>query len=534
VTGRLVSLDDPAARDPLVAGAKAAWLAEGRRAGLAVLPGLVVRAEESREALRAGVAALSARGSGGARLVVGAAPLEPSVESELATIAGQLGERLVVRSSSRLEAGGEWAGAFTSYVDIPVVDVPTAVRGCWASAFSVDALRRLDAAGIEPGAAPMAVLIQPAISPAAGGAVRIDGDAVEIVGGLGSPASVLQGWEPGVVARVASDGAVSGSEAERVLGMETVATIAAAMREAMDRTGATAAEWALVDRHLILLQLGIAPPSAVREPRPTRDALRDPLALAIARLVRRAPGPPGETLILPWALAAADVVADLFDTSRAQGPDVPRSGVGQPSPSEAAARLAAQVWGESISQVDAVLADLRGVAPESALARIRALPRPDLVLARAAVDAFVGRARAPGAAPGSAAIGRRGLDRWEPFSADVAMANSEPIVGVPGSGGLGAGRLAWVPGPLHADTFRPRDILVAPRPLPQLAPLLWDAAGIVTVGGGPGAHLLESARALGIPAVTGIDAEALGSMPPATDVCVAIDGWSGQVFAVPF
>ena len=47
-------------------------------------------------------------------------------------------------------------------------------------------------------------------------------------------------------------------------------------------------------------------------------------------------------------------------------------------------------------------------------------------------------------------------------------------------------------------------MLVAPRPLPHLAPLLWDAAAVVTTGGGPGAHLFESARALGIPAVSGL------------------------------
>jgi hypothetical protein len=171
----------------------------------------------------------------------------------------------------------------------------------------------------------------------------------------------------------------------------------------------------------------------------------------------------------------------------------------------------------------AVLAALRGPDPGDALRRIAALPPPDLSIARRAIAAF--KARPPDPRP----LGRIGVDQWEPFSAAVAMAHASPISGVAASGGIGAGRMAWVPDPRHASAFRPRDVLVAPRPLPQLAPLLWDAAGVVTLGGGPGAHLMESARALGIPAVTGIGA---GILDPESALCIAIDGWSGEVFAV--
>ena len=522
MTGRLVSLDDPAARDPLVAGAKAAWLAAGRRAGLAVLPGLVVPADASRAPFAAGAEALIARGSGGARLVVAAVPLEDALASELATVAGRLGDRLVVRSSSRLEAGGEWAGAFTSYVDIGAAEVATALRGCWASAFGVDALRRFTAAGVEAGSAPMAVLIQPAVTPEAGGAARLDGEVVEIVGGLGSPVAVLQGWEPGLVAQVGPDGRVTGAEAMRVLGDTTIALVAAAVREAASRTGATAAEWALADGRIVLLQLGVAPRARLPERRPALDALRDPLAMAIGRLVRRM-SRSLESLVLPWAIAAPTPVLDFLDASPA-GSSVTwdRAAIGA-----AAARLTAQVWGDAGPRPGAVLADLRGAAPETALARIRSLPSPDLELARAVIAAIGGQP-ADRADP---ALGRRGLGRWEPYSAAVALANAAPIVGIPASGGLGAGRMAWLP--MHAVGFRPRDVLVAPRPLPHLAPLLWDAAGVVTLGGGPGAHLFEAARALGIPAVTGIDGEALGPRSP-RDVCLAVDGWTGEAFAIPF
>jgi hypothetical protein len=175
-----------------------------------------------------------------------------------------------------------------------------------------------------------------------------------------------------------------------------------------------------------------------------------------------------------------------------------------------------------------VLADLRGPDPAEALRRIAGLPAPDPALAAEAVAAYAARR----AELGASSLGRVGMDRWEPFSAAVAMANVQPVRGVAASVGLGAGRLAWVPDARHASAFRPRDVLVAPRPLPQLAPLLWDAAGVVTLGGGPGAHLLESARALGIPAVTGVMAASLGPLPPGDALCLALDGWSGDVYAV--
>jgi phosphoenolpyruvate-protein kinase (PTS system EI component) len=68
-------------------------------------------------------------------------------------------------------------------------------------------------------------------------------------------------------------------------------------------------------------------------------------------------------------------------------------------------------------------------------------------------------------------------------------------------GGIGAGRLVWVDSPQRTDHVRPRDIIVAQYPLPNFSPLLWDAAGIVTLGGAPSAHLFEVARSLTVPAV---------------------------------
>ncbi|HEY5578745.1 MAG TPA: PEP-utilizing enzyme, partial [Acidimicrobiia bacterium] len=69
------------------------------------------------------------------------------------------------------------------------------------------------------------------------------------------------------------------------------------------------------------------------------------------------------------------------------------------------------------------------------------------------------------------------------------------------SGGVGAGRLCVVQGVEDLSTFRPRDVVAAPYPVPGLAPLLWHAAGLVTFAGSPEAHLFEVARSLGVPGV---------------------------------
>ena len=64
------------------------------------------------------------------------------------------------------------------------------------------------------------------------------------------------------------------------------------------------------------------------------------------------------------------------------------------------------------------------------------------------------------------------------------------------------------------------------QPVPNLAPLLWDAAAIVTETGSPAAHLFESARALRVPAVCGV------TIPPG-DWIVAGDGQAGVVATIP-
>jgi hypothetical protein len=73
--------------------------------------------------------------------------------------------------------------------------------------------------------------------------------------------------------------------------------------------------------------------------------------------------------------------------------------------------------------------------------------------------------------------------------------------------------------------------------LPNLAALLWDASALITTGGGPAAHLFESAGALGIPAVTGLDLEDLLGGDPAGmtgEVSLAVDGYGGRAWATPW
>ena len=98
---------------------------------------------------------------------------------------------------------------------------------------------------------------------------------------------------------------------------------------------------------------------------------------------------------------------------------------------------------------------------------------------------------------------RGGPGRWEPFVADVVRARGRGSQAVPVSPGIGAGRLRPLRRLRSLHRPDPREVLVAPLPLPHLAPLLWHCAALVTSDGTSGAHLFEVARSLGVPAVIG-------------------------------
>ncbi|TFH59529.1 MAG: hypothetical protein E4G90_10290, partial [Gemmatimonadales bacterium] len=251
----IFDLDDDRCLDPGRAGAKAAWLARGRRSGLPILPGVVVAADESIPYVQAGVDALPKRGSGGARLVVGQALLPDSLRDEIERSSAHLVAPMVVRSSSPLEGSGEWSGAFTSYLEVNHAELPKAVTGCWASMFTVATLERFTAVGIEPGSATMAVLIQSALMPDFGGTARIDGDETTVIGVAGSPAPLVQGWDPGVHGKVTPTGEILGAEAIALMGESIIGAVAAILRHARDTTGANSCEWAAVGGDIFLLQL---------------------------------------------------------------------------------------------------------------------------------------------------------------------------------------------------------------------------------------------------------------------------------------
>jgi phosphoenolpyruvate synthase/pyruvate phosphate dikinase len=128
---------------------------------------------------------------------------------------------------------------------------------------------------------------------------------------------------------------------------------------------------------------------------------------------------------------------------------------------------------------------------------------------------------------------RIGADRWEPFQAVAVLSFGEEHAGIPASPGVGCGRLCFIDGVDQLEQFRPRDVVVTTQPVPNLAPLLWDAAGLVTLSGGPGAHLFEAARSLNVPAVSGIG-PALHRVESVAQLTgrrmVAVDGDAGRIY----
>ena len=171
--GELTASASPAIPDASVAGAKAARLAAARAAGFPVLPGWVLPAAESRPAIRAAAAAVRGGRPAAARRAALACAPDPALAGELRAAVHSLGGRVIVRSSSALEHDPRWAGAFSSVAEVGPGDVVTAVRSCWAAAFAVDPLARLDACGLPLDALELGILIQPELHPVAGGAARV-------------------------------------------------------------------------------------------------------------------------------------------------------------------------------------------------------------------------------------------------------------------------------------------------------------------------------------------------------------------------
>lgn len=573
---QVLDLDDPGCSNSRLTGGKASWLARGRHQGLSVLPGVVLVADVSLPALRLGAATLTTRGSGGARLEVGRFPVDSTLLARIAQASADFGPALAVRSSSVLEGEGEWSGAFASYVDVGPQELGKAIAGCWASAFTVSTLERFEAADLEPFAAPMAVLIQPLIRPDYGGVARLNvNDEVEVIGIKGSPAPLVQGWEAGVRAVIAhGDEIVASDDAVAYLGLDLIKEVTRQLRAADLLTGANHCEWGFTDGRLFLLQLGrrdltsrAADGRELRDHRSADSRFVDPRLQDLARLARRYPGPLGEALVLAWAAADPPLVIDSLAWSTA----APLDDDYRDDPVAAlnlaareAAALTAETWQmpEPMAAVRAasILRQARGSRPEPALDCLAELRIPDperaarvlnlLAIAQRAIDEGrhsgspwnwhqpVDRLRSilRGQVPPDArqsSVRRIGIDRWEPFQAAIVESFGTAHPGISASPGIGCGRLCYIAGPDQVDDFRPRDVVVTSNPVPNLAPLLWDAAGLVTISGSPAAHLFESARSLNVPAVCSVElADSLeAELATATGrFAVAVDGDRGIAF----
>ena len=557
---RVVRLDDPEALDVSLVGAKAASLARARRAGLAALDGFVVTLAASAEPLQQAATELARRGSGAARMTVLRSDLDETLIAEIAEAAAGLAEPLIARSSSALEGEGTWAGAFASLPELHRDEVPKALRSVWSGMFTLEALERFEAVGIEPGTAGMGVLVQTELAPDCGGAAIVDElGAVTISAVKGSPRDLLAGWVPGVRATVAPDGTISGQEALELIGAGTLTGVAALAREAAGELDCNLTEWAVTGGAPVLLQVQRTPARpAAADGLVLPAALGHPDARRLARLVIRFPGALGEELVLGWAAAPG------FELDRAGGGAASDSSRGGPAGRSGdaldrarllASDLTASAWGrdsgEALALARSVLRRLRGDRPNESIEALGGLAVPDPVAAAEILGIIerlgevlgdphgvwyhtVDELAAIVAGRTSPVRDRVGRDRWEPFLAGVAALGGEARTGVGASGGIGAGRLVWVSSPTSVDHVRPRDVIVVQYPLPNFAPLLWDAAGLVALGGAPSAHLMEVARSLTVPAVVGCpldDLRGVGARGGASESLHlgTVDGDEGRV-----
>ena len=366
---------------------------------------------------------------------------------------------------------------------------------------------------------------------------------------------------------MAADGRIDGEPGSPVMAA-TVAAAAAIARRAAATVAATHIEWGAVGEDVYLLQLGPAPVQEIvaRRRRPPTAAPLAPVPLEaerIARLVTAFPGPLADELVVPWALGAVEIAA--LQTIGADETRTTLDPILRDDPAAAlaearwlAADEAARVWGitpelagERAASVTRLL--LEGRLDEG-VRRIAGLKAPDPLAARRIVGLVrgVGELLADSgllpsarlvwrltgseldrAIAGTRPVLRTGPGRWEPFVADVVRSRGRGSQAVPVSPGIGAGRLRPLRALRTLGRPGPREVLVAPLPLPHLAPLLWHCAGLVTTGGTSGAHLFEVARSLGVPAVIGPKIETDAGAIEEAGALVAVDGDMGMVSVLP-
>lgn len=252
----LISLDDPEALDPALVGRKAATLAAARQAGLPVLPGIVVAVGAGRAAVELGARTLEADGPGRARLAVDRCVVDGDLVARLEERAAELGDPLIVRSSTALDGDGRWSGAFTSVGDVRPTEVAGALRGCWSSIFRPDALKRFDLTGVAPRDVGMAVLVQRQLQPSCGGLAEVGDDGrVSIWAAAGAPGPLLAGLAAGVRGSIDAGATIDGGLDQLPVAASVLQSLAAACRAACEALGSHRVEWAVESGQTWILQL---------------------------------------------------------------------------------------------------------------------------------------------------------------------------------------------------------------------------------------------------------------------------------------
>ena len=520
-TKRVHPLDDPAASEIDISGAKGAGIARAKAAGFPVLDGFVIAPAVSEAALARAVEVLEPRGTGGARMAIIGHDLDEELLLEIENHVEDLQHPLIVRSSSVLEGSGEWSGAFTSVPEIRPGEVGQATKSVWATTFSIEVLERFEEAGLEPGSAPMGVLVQPEIRPDFGGAALVDAaGAVKIDGVKGSPADLMAGWVAGTRA-VLEDGELRGQEALDLIGESQVMAIGELALRVKAELGHNLIEWAIVDDEVILLQVQDSVVHEVEEAMVIPAALSHPFALEFVQHAHQYPGALGDELVLGWRTAASNVIATPFSTSDDREAVYARA-------RSMAAKLLAQAWGESeedaVAHADLVLRRMRSDRPNESIDVLRDLNDVDEDIAAELLG------MADHLVATDIRTTRRGLDRWEPVLAGVVALQGEVHEGEPSVGGIGAGRLVWIDNSKDTEHVKPRDIIVTQYPLQNFSPLLWDAAGVITIGGAPTAHLFEVARSLTVPAIINCPIAEIVKEGP---ILGMLDGDAGRVAMLP-
>ena len=552
---RLVWLDETDAQNPALVGAKASRLATARARGLPVLNGFVVPVDVSVPVIRAGAAILrSTNNSGAARSAV-YNHQPPLLLLDLADSARKLGDSLVVRSSSQAEAEGIWAGAFSSYLGASPEVLTQGVIGCWASVFNPNTLKRGEVTGTSPHEVGMAVLVQPEIRPTCGGVATVADDGTVTVAGIpGHPAGLVAGWERGHTAIVTPRGDVQADSSP--LGSRLLREIADLSRATAETIECNHIEWMADQKgklHLVQAQPKVdVRLEGMKTQTPDLVHNGEPWMSGVVRMMIRYPGPVGEKLVWSWAIGLEDLSPPLMEQTRKPMTtlisDV-RKG---------AALLMSMRWGhtDSLADLDQSWSALRNGDSSPLLDLISRHPSVDRRIAAAHLHNLqeLGQALTTSGViphPGwiwyldpdnldqpppdqQSPMRRIGTTNWDAWIYGVVTSQGESIAGIPAAGGWGVGRLRFIRNADDAALFSAREVIATSLPVGNIAPLLWNAAGLLTMEGSPGAHLFEVAEWLAVPALCGVNisqwiGEDAEQSEQKEDLIVALDGDRAQV-----